>query len=382
MNPQTTECRDCALKHIAMAMSVLKAKPFDRDTFVGELTNATIHLAHFTDKGWAEETNNILNGVEGNRAIVCDSLRALWASIEKDTPLGEVDETCPYIPNVTERIGEIISYAVEIIAGHGKFADPDHRPDLLGSLVHLEYTLTEAGLTESSAAVTRYRRGLQLRAIAVTMDDIAYLRGVKEIFINNPNVRALERIMSGRPGETNPDINYGNMPTTRLTEDKPDVVFVGEGDREVVMLLLTDNLLDYGRVYPSTEGLSWDMLTDKVVAWPLRTGLVRRASARTLPLLYSTQPFNMDGLAPMLVPKEALANATNPAQAITEFYKIPSTTMYKVDSVAPVVNRKVCCSLRRKLEAATLVRWTEDSAQHLLEWYTRRQQVGGKLPAL
>ena len=83
---------------------------------------------------------------------------------------------------------------LEIVSGHGKFASPDHRADLLGELIHLEYILNESGLVESAGVITQYRRWLQARGVSVTSDDIGFIARLGNLFqtISDPTTLEIE----------------------------------------------------------------------------------------------------------------------------------------------------------------------------------------------
>lgn len=383
MEQQTTECRDCALKHLALALSLSKERPFPKQTFVGELLNAVTHLSHFTGKGWDDEANNLMGSTSLPAHILSDRVRALWVAVEMEAPLGEVEETCPYTPDVSDRIAEAISYATEILSGHRKHSDPDHRPDYLGCIVHIERLLLESGLQATSAAFTRYRRALQSRRCSLTADDISYLRRLDERIRYTPKTETLEALMSGVTPDTSPVADFGGLPQSQSLHDAPAVIVTGTMSVDLALRLIKDNLTDHGPIYTDPSRVPWSMLGSHVIIWPSNTGLIRPASALSLPLVYSRHPFNMDGLAPMALPTEAAAKVTNWTTAMTEHYKAPSRAMHDAAGLVATVDRKVCCSLRRKLSRAVLVRWPDEAgAMHLAEWYDNRAGLSGKVPDL
>lgn len=63
---------------------------------------------------------------------------------------------------VRKHLANSLSYAKEIVSGHGMGANPDHRPDLLGELGNAEHHLeTMPELSEPLRRVTELRRRLE-----------------------------------------------------------------------------------------------------------------------------------------------------------------------------------------------------------------------------
>lgn len=86
--------------------------------------------------------------------------------------------TCVY-----KHISGALSYAKEIIAGHGKGAELDHRIDFIGELVNLEHhlELVDSGLFQE---LRNYRESITEKHVQIDESDLQFLR---DLFIKIEN---------------------------------------------------------------------------------------------------------------------------------------------------------------------------------------------------
>ena len=367
MESQTTNCIPCGLKHLAFALSLCKHVPVDAGLVLGELSEAHVHLSPVK-----EEWGGLVDKVRENVGVkgwpeIADAIRKTWVVIEKDGPIGSVEEVCPVAVNIHALIGEIRSNMFEVISGHGRYASPDHRPDILGELVHLEYILVQSGLMECARVVTEYRRLLQTRGVSVTNADLAFMERIGSLFDRVRNPEALEKEMKKLPGDSSPVALFGEMPSEHTSDSDPAILFVGDGDRTLSRRMVEEYLKDYSGVYDYPEQIPWDDLGKTIILWPVNTGIVKPFSARRFPLVYGT-PFRMDGISPMPAPTDMTRAFEFPEKLLSSLYKGPTASMYPEKDMVTVVDRKICCSLKRRLRKTTLVRWTEEGRKHLEEW--------------
>lgn len=367
MTNQSTACIPCGLKHLAFSLSLCKHHPVDVPLLLGELSEAHMHLSP-VKKEWGALVNELRVSVERvPLPDLADSIRKVWTTVEEDQPVGIVESVCPVMVDIHTLLGEIRSHMLEIVSGHGKFASPDHRADLLGELIHLEYILNESGLVESAGVITQYRRWLQARGVSVTADDIGFIARLGNLFQTISDPTTLEIEIKKFPTNSSPVALFGEMPTTDTTTFSPCILLTGDGDHSLERRLIERYLVDYDKVYESLDQVPWDTVGDKVIVWPANTGVVKPFSAKRFPLLYET-PFNMDGIAPMPVDSIRLKQCGDIRKAVTETYQRVSPEMYPAKDMVVIVDRKICCSLKRKLRKTTLVRWTEEGRTHLEGW--------------
>ena len=367
MTNQSTACIPCGLKHLAFSLSLCKHYPVDVPLLLGELSEAHMHLSP-VKKEWGVLVNKLRVSVERvPLPDLADSIRKVWTTVEEDQPVGIVESVCPVMVDIHTLLGELRSHMLEIVSGHGKFASPDHRADLLGELIHLEYILNESGLVESAGVITQYRRWLQARGVSVTSDDIGFIARLGNLFQTISDPTTLEIEIKKFPTNSSPVALFGEMPTVDTTTFSPCILLMGEGDHTLERRLIERYLVDYDKVYESLDQVPWDTVGDKVIVWPANTGVVKPFSAKRFPLLYET-PFNMDGIAPMPVDSMRLKQCGDIRRVVTETYQRVSPEMYSAKDMVVIVDRKICCSLKRKLRKTTLVRWTEEGRTHLERW--------------
>ncbi|WP_176012553.1 hypothetical protein [Victivallis sp. Marseille-Q1083] len=76
-----------------------------------------------------------------------------------------------------KHLAAALSYGKEVLAGHGRGNELDHRPDLLGEIVNAEH---HAKLLDQSffRLLNEYRQNLQTNQAIPGINDIEYLRGL------------------------------------------------------------------------------------------------------------------------------------------------------------------------------------------------------------
>ena len=132
-----------------------------------------------------------------------------------------------------KHVSTALSYAKEILSGHGKGADLDHRPDFLGELVNLEHHLK---LLDGNICieVKNYRQMIQAKKVELSEDDLEYLRELyKKIEAVQDGAKVTERKQS------------------EITST-PAVLFIHIQNKNYFDLCykkLKENLTDYTKIY-------------------------------------------------------------------------------------------------------------------------------------
>ena len=126
-----------------------------------------------------------------------------------------------------------LSFGKEILSGHGEGADLDHRIDFLGELTNLEQHLKL--LDENlSIQVKNYRQMMQAKKIAVSEQDLQYLR---QLYV---------KIEKSQKGQQNLPKKESEINTV------PCVLFLHIKDKNYFNLCyskLQQNLSDYSKIY-------------------------------------------------------------------------------------------------------------------------------------
>lgn len=126
-----------------------------------------------------------------------------------------------------------LSYAKEILSGHGKDSDLDHRPDFLGQLVNLEHHLKL--LDENLCVeVKNYRQMIQAKKVNLSEDDLQYIR---ELY------KKIEAVQDGDKSMVKKESSINSTPCVLFTHIQDKKYF------DLCYKKLKENLVDYSNIY-------------------------------------------------------------------------------------------------------------------------------------
>lgn len=287
---------------------------------------------------------------------------------------------------VRKHLANALSYAKEVLAGHGEGGDPDHRPDLLGELGNAEHHLI--GSTELSylqAEILQIRREVEENNHVPTAEHVTRIRttwvrldGVDPAFGRQRALPSLSTYHAPPPQlgdriNKGPEVAINQLPQSRSIK-KLAVIFT-EGENK--LSLETRNRM--ARVFLS--GVPFDVVKrpdkDKYshyLFWPDRTGLVRGwnvASAKVMrtsgarpydsaPLLMDSAWFDQSSVDDSIHTLEDLHKAVPDSEEV----------LMDVGTILPAGIKDICCSVKRRLtRKAVLVNWQDDDSLEALIKY-------------
>jgi hypothetical protein len=287
---------------------------------------------------------------------------------------------------VLKHIANAMSYAKEILAGHGIGGTPDHRPDYLGELVNAENHLEHISI-ELLNRVMALRTAAQVRRMVPVESDIDTLR---ELWIAVEATEVPEGVVSsGRAISTNP-----STPVEKLEVKTKHVVFsfpdmenmtsIGilldnewykEENKEKLTIFkkLIDKYADNGILLDND---SLNEYSEKYLwIFPINT-FVNKKTDMTYPILANVSEGRKNSFIMRVVPtsdfKERLKN--NPSSTYTEI--LDSMTLPKMppvteESAVVYVTRKPCCSIKSRLTTNSFVKVNEEGWPYMKEiWET------------
>ena len=264
---------------------------------------------------------------------------------------------------VRKHLANAISYAKEVLAGHGAGGDPDHRPDLLGELGNAEHHL------ESDPD----QRNLLDRALSLRrrFEDSGY--------VPYPGmITELRRLWA----EVSPDIPDPAMPIREVPRPLPvrtkgrytlpanlesrapvDILLLpGNSDSELagIKAMIANNLTGVGKVY---EGVLPDTATQYILVWPPHTGIIREMDAG---LDYPVYTYRPDGTVdwsckPQVVQTDTWRKHGDMDKSMSDHalnYEAAMALLVDMSTKA----RSICCGTKGRLRmGAYFVRWIPDN---------------------
>lgn len=298
---------------------------------------------------------------------------------------------------VLKHLSAALSYGKEIISGHGKGADLDHRPDYLGQIVNCEHhlQLIDKKLFDE---ISTYRKQLQSKKIQIDQNDLAFIRRIynlvelKEDGIDSaPKV---ERIMF---------------------EENPDVIYLEVKNRKQFQFsyeLLKKNLVNYNKVYvlnPEVDLTGIDVqvinetmkdfikrenLTQNLVIMYGNTSFLKEIDARSIPTSFTMNIKNHRQIFKQAKQigitgkmqifdyiKAQIVNKNEFSSIVSEYTGKYPLTAYNMlldknnaapDNLLTVdVERAVCCSTKNELKTKRFVRWNDEAFQSLVDFLNK-----------
>lgn len=265
---------------------------------------------------------------------------------------------------VLKHVSACLSYGKEILSGHGKDSDLDHRIDFLGELVNLEHHLQ---LIDKNlfVEVKNFRQQIQSKQENVNQADLQYLR---QLFIKVQNVQTSTNSSEQKQVEIN---------------SIPSVLFLHIQDKNYFDLAyrkLKENLSDYDKIYClksdidlsqyDVEKIDYKNIDNQyvyiinekdVILKPISAKALLRIQdykanfkyGQIIQELKENKPYFYYDDFPALVKKSDFQEYLNRDYPLT-FYcnKNKADVQYKPFQVALKLNQVLCCSNKGKIKSA------------------------------
>ena len=260
------------------------------------------------------------------------------------------DQTMKCKDCVLKHLAAAISYAKEILDGHGKGGTPDHRPDYLGELVNAEHHL-EVMSRDLMEKVSVMRTAAQMKGMTPSEEDIESLR---ELWVD---VEGLESELTPSFPEEDSTERYPGLSDMENVGVVLDDAWYDEDHEGLDMFMtlrikkMTHAILMSREDIPGYEGkYLW--------VFPLNVYAANKVDMRQ-PVNVGVSPGRKPSFVPRLVRtdfmKSALAN--DPGASLCELVdRMTFEGVLKEDVIMPVVDRKPCCTLKTRLRTAPFVR--------------------------
>ena len=270
-----------------------------------------------------------------------------------------------------KHIAAAISYAKEILDGHGKGGTPDHRPDYLGELVNAEHHL-ELLSRDAMEKVSAMRTAAQMKGMTPSEEDIEALRALwVEVESLDDTTEYPEPVFEELPAE---DKYPGLFEMTSVGVLLDDAWHKEENkDKLQTFLRLTVENMSHGGLI-SREDIG---RYDGAYLWvfPQDVFIANKADMRT-PVAAGVSPGRKPSFMMRLVRTEALRSAVlnDPGASICELVdRMSFDGFLREEAVMPVVDKKPCCSLKRRVLTEPFVKVTDRGWPYMRElWQTKK----------
>lgn len=301
---------------------------------------------------------------------------------------------------VLKHLSAALSYGKEIMSGHGKGAELDHRPDYLGQIVNVEHhlELIDQQLFEE---VSAYRKQLQAKRIDVDQDDLAFIRKIYNIV--QLKEEGVNTVMTSQTNsmlfDTNPDIIYINV------QNKTQFLFSYQ--------LLKKNLTNYNNVYILNPNIdlsdindvqiineTWQdfiirqNLTQNFIIMYENTSFLKTVDARAIPTTFALNIKNNKQIFPELRQyhitgkiqlfdyiKAQPINKTKFKEIMADYNGKYPVSIYNLllknkniisnNFITVNVERPVCCSTKSALKIKSFVNWNNEAFQSLVDFLNK-----------
>lgn len=288
---------------------------------------------------------------------------------------------------VRKHIAYAISYAKEVIGGHGEGGDPDHRPDMLGELGNAEHHL--ACIPELQTLyyqLLTVRRDIESNDYVPTGSQLSELRSIWVLVGSQPAVTR-QRALPASPNYYNPVPVFKEEPLERIDPPKIEidrlgvVLLPGEagGSRDTVLKMLRTFIT--GPPVEIADGVIPPECSHYVF-WPPSLGLVRGWN----PILARNiaPGGSQDNKAPLFLDSSQvdIGGAQLDYQGIKALVPVDEP-VYAPATAVPPGTKSICCRLKRVfMKSAVLVSWEDGQsleavvkylAENSLEWREAKQ---------
>ena len=240
---------------------------------------------------------------------------------------------------VLKHLAGAISYAKEILDGHGKGGTPDHRPDYLGELVNAEHHL-ELLSKEILEKVSALRTAAQMKGMQPSEEDIEELR---MLWVEVED-------MDEHTQEAPPPKNEGELVTDKdigILLDDPWYKEENNEKLQVFLALAGVNAL-HGKVIKTVDLAEYDV--DHVWVFPLNVFIANPVDMRRRVLLGWTKGMRKLDIMRLVRTSDIASGPVDaPLSALVENADIEPVSNSPETSSVVYVNRKPCCNLKRRL---------------------------------
>lgn len=273
---------------------------------------------------------------------------------------------------VSKHLANAMSYAKEVLAGHGPGGDPDHRPDLLGELCNAEHHLSmdpaNQRLVDGLLAI---RRSLEDNmyipdAGMVTEMRRLWVAVVDEMLPDPGQVRSVTR-QAPLDQLAAPAVEQRGALPAGLADHSPVDVLILDGNSPSELEGVRRMIGNLDGVNEVFEGSLPATSTEFVLVWPPHTGIIRKMPAGLDHPVHRKTGDGVDwACKPQVVPAGAWRDHSdlNKAMAGT-----PLAYEARVSSWVDLASAKVasiCCGTKGKLRrGAHYVRWMPENWQAL-----------------
>ena len=273
---------------------------------------------------------------------------------------------------VLKHIAAAISYAKEILDGHGKGGTPDHRPDYLGELVNAEHHL-ELLSRDTMEKVSAMRTAAQMKGMTPSEEDIEALRALwVEVESLDDMTEHPEPVFEESPA-TDRYPGLSEMENVGVLLD--DAWYKEENkDKLETFLRLASENMSHGVLVSREDVMRYDI--KYLWVFPLGVFIANKADMRTpvtAGVSTGREPSFMMRLVHTEAMKAAMLNdaAATPAELVD---RMPFNGLLREEAVMPVVDKKPCCSLKRRVLTEPFVKVTDNGWPYMRElWRTTKK---------
>lgn len=288
---------------------------------------------------------------------------------------------------VYKHLAAALSYGKEVLSGHGKGADLDHRIDFLGEIINAEHHIQ---LINDSLYrdISNFRKTLQAKKIQIDSDDLQIIRDYFS--------RAQEIEQNG----TESDTQYRDF-----VSENPDILYYSVNNADYFKMsydLLHKNLFNYGKIfvlksavdlsaYTDVQVLNQSLdefleMADDFILMQENHGFLREFNAKQMINTYSTKRvnkqtieylknkgvqqriLNFDDSKPQLIKVDGMKKISDykgcfPITAYS--YVNNEKTVFSDDKLTANCNKKICCGLLQKLKTVPFVTWDHNGFESL-----------------
>lgn len=300
---------------------------------------------------------------------------------------------------VLKHLSASLSYGKEILSGHGKGADLDHRIDFLGEITNAEHhlQLIDRNLFNQ---ISTFRKQVQSKKVEINQDDLEFIRRLyisveqKEDGIENLVANSYAYI-----ADNNVDLVYTSVKNIDFFRFSYELVKKNLKNYNKIYVLNSEVDLTEFDVEVVNKTLkefaqSSDLADDFVVMYE-NTGFLRETDAKAIIPTYSMdirdhkenlfrlvkqlnvnkKPYLYDFIKPQLVNKmqfNTIISEYNGEYLLTAFNLLVDKKFLAMDNnFNTVVDRPVCCSTKSNLKTRHYVRWNENGFQSLKDFLNK-----------
>ena len=297
---------------------------------------------------------------------------------------------------VQKHLANALSYGKEILSGHTQGADLDHRIDFLGELGNAEHHL-ELIDRELFLTISQFRKEIQEKN---NKPDYIDLETIRKLFL------AVEKLSAG-------DKTTSEVKTPAVSIQETDIVFPSITNLEYFKLAL-ESIQKHGRGWNRIFCLNSSVdlkdfeiekissfddpaLGERFLYWQETMCLLRDVDLRAANPVYGFSPekrnhlelvplirkhnpnqpiYLYDGIAPQPVEKKQFLELTSGVKTdypmTLYFNSIRGINAANSASIAVHVDKKICCSVKSRLQTCVFATWNDEGFGHLKEYLNAR----------